>query len=463
MALKPAPRNEDERRAARESRRSPAITAGRPLPEAQAGSRCGALSKSGRTVPFKKDDLPSNCPASRPFVGDARQEVAGGLASAIGNRTANPGAAFTSINSRGGLGIREAGETALAADRGGMGQGSIRGVAFSRGGASRDDRFSLTEQQRQKILENRDKALARLRDKQKARPAVSAGRASAEEAENVLRQRKPAPPFGSAPQHTANVASTAAATKAAPAKVVVAASSWSWRPAVTTPAAVILPLSATRTAALEPLKRELQSRPGVAVHGASLVGWELEQDVDLVVGVQCAVCVRSRQEFIPLNRSSLSSSPRRQDNPPEPPPRLVGLLQTSLRRYKRVVVMVVDGLEDGRRQQGGGSGDGLSERLREAVGTLDTLHEASIVACRGWRDMADRVEALARQQKSEGLGLPQEVNKQTCVSATKREISPLRHGRKRPVWWRVSVFAWLSTSNSTIALEGIIYIYIYTL
>lgn len=176
--------------------------------------------------------------------------------------------------------------------------------------------------------------------------------------------------------------------------------------ATTTPVSpVIVPLSAPRATALEPLARELRSRPGVTVHAAPL-GGELGRDVDLVAGVQCAVCVRSRKQFLSQTFSSSSPSPSSRPSRRDEEPPLVGLLRASLQRYARVVVVVVvEGLEDGR---GAGGGGGGSEQ-REAVGKVEALRGASVVASRGWRDTADRVQAVVAREVAEGLGLAQEV------------------------------------------------------
>lgn len=175
--------------------------------------------------------------------------------------------------------------------------------------------------------------------------------------------------------------------------------------ATTTPVSpVIVPLSAPRATALEPLARELRSRPGVTVHAAPL-GGELGRDVDLVAGVQCAVCVRSRKQFLSQTFSSSSPSPPSRPSRRDEEPPLVGLLRASLQRYARVVVVVVEGLDDGRDAGGGGGG---SEQ-REAVGKVEALRGASVVASRGWRDTADRVQALVAREVAEGLGLAQEV------------------------------------------------------
>lgn len=83
----------------------------------------------------------------------------------------------------------------------------------------------------------------------------------------------------------------------------------------------------------------------------------------------------------------------------------MGLLRASLQRYARVVV-VVEGLEDAAAAAAAGG----VER-REAVGKVEALHGASVVASRGWKDAADRVQALVRREAAEGLGLAQEVSR----------------------------------------------------
>ena len=412
------------------------------------------------------------------------------------------------VGASGKIGVRMAAATVAAPGSvSGRQDGSGSGGGGGGGGAS------LTEKQRQKMLENRAKALARLKEKQQAssgkqRATVGAPTQSSQSVHNTQSMQStqgmqhtqsvqnmqsmpatqgqtqnqthrerfrmtmdidsgedsdvesgaagaarnlaqgpgrsasasvappptsslvlpPSKPSGSAP----GVAAKAAAAKAAAAKAL----------------AVTVPLSAPRAGALEQLSRELRSRAGMVVHAAPLGGGL--RDVDLVVGAQCAVCVRGRRQFLAQTHSLPSS--------PSPKWRgaggavgaaaaegsgaeavgggagagcgaaaaaaagltvvpLVALLKECLQRYARVVV-VVEGLQgslataaDG---GGGGGGDGGGvvggdEEYREAVEKVEALRGVSVMASRGWKDTADKVMALVEREKSDGVGLPREV------------------------------------------------------
>ncbi|CAM9607098.1 unnamed protein product [Ectocarpus sp. 12 AP-2014] len=94
----------------------------------------------------------------------------------------------------------------------------------------------------------------------------------------------------------------------------------------------------------------------------------------------------------------------------------------ALQRYARVVV-VVEGLgEDVGGSGGGGDGGGGT---REAVGKVEALRGASVVACQGWRDAADKVEGLVRREESDGLGLPKVVTGPSLTPAQTKFLSAL--------------------------------------
>lgn len=231
----------------------------------------------------------------------------------------------------------------------------------------------------------------------------------------------------------------------------------------TTPAAnvntAVIPLSAPRAGALEALARELRSRPGLAVHACTLDGGSgggggippLLRNVDLVAGVQCAVCVRSRRQFVSqvLGRKSASSSssssspssltgtpvgssqssanhegvplssesqqPSQKSgrgngyggtaaaSSPEKSP-FAALLRANLQRYARIAV-VVDVLDEKDHSRDGGSGGDM----REAIATVKALRGVSVFLSRGGKETADRVVALVEEEASAGLGLPCEV------------------------------------------------------
>ncbi len=555
-AARPVRRGDGEGSVAGGSRQG-AGAAARPPPGLQgAGPGAGARADCGRTAPLTTGGSSSAArpAAARPVARDGRQAFVDRRPSAANSAVANSGAAFSGsqgVPGRGAVGATAGGSVAAA----GRGQGGNSGVASSQGGASQGGGASLTEQQRQKMLENRAKALARRKEKQAAAAAAAAaagvtaagaavgtrkagvgavtgnvgervgagggnsggsgggpGAASARPPCSVHQAGPPGCPPWSQQQLQATQSSnqqrgrfrlmmdmdsggeddsdaevggasaSAAAAAAAPspagapgssafngnkeravlgrdenggagakpaanapqpkqpaacrcpprpppaahavAAATAAAPPSSSRSAATTttaPAAVIVPLSAPRATALEPLARELRSRPGVAVH-ASPLGGEPGRYVDLVVGAQCAVCVRTRKQFLSQTRSPPLPSPPPPDLRPgerQPPltpatPPLVGLLQASLQRYARVVV-VVEGLEDGQSGVGGGGGGGGEHLCREAVARVEALRGASVVASRGWRNAADRVEALVRRETSDGLGMAQEVRERADV------------------------------------------------
>lgn len=189
----------------------------------------------------------------------------------------------------------------------------------------------------------------------------------------------------------------------------------------TSTATVTVPLSAPSAGALEALARELRTRPGVAIHAHALGGDV--RDVDLVVGAQCAVCVRSRRQLLSQTHSSLSSPSRPKNvagaggknvaaSVPVPP--LVKLLKEGLQRYARIVVVIVEGLEGSVRGGGGGGRGGgrgavADDEQREAVGTVEALRGATVVSTLGWKEAADKVVSLVAQEASAGVGLPNEV------------------------------------------------------
>lgn len=198
-------------------------------------------------------------------------------------------------------------------------------------------------------------------------------------------------------------------------------------------ATVTVPLSAPRAGALEALAKELRTRPGMAIHASALGGGL--RDVDLVVGSQCAVCVRGRRQF--LSQTHVSSSPSRptgagagKDASSAAPPPLLELLQECLQRYARVVV-IVEGLE-GSLASAGGQGAVARDEQLEAVGKVEVLRGATVVSSLGWRETADKVEALVAQEASAGVGLPDEVG-----GGTREAFF---------VFVRVCLFGWLDAS-----------------
>lgn len=310
-------------------------------------------------------------------------------------------------------------------------------------------------------------------------PSVNSSRSSS--AHQSHSAPKPPPPQPSAVKSSATSTST---------KTVATPSAASRLPPTTTGTiSATVPLSAPRAIALEALARELRSRPGLTVHACPLGGGSatgstagrtggavstevsslppLLRDVDLVVGAQCAVCVRSRRQFVsqasgrrkrgqaglspcsplPPSRSSSSSSQSRSQSQsqrqhqqgvvgisaatvlfsnaggmesPDKVPPLVALLQANLSRYARVVV-IVEGLEDdqshrrsdgsgGRSDESGGSGDSQGDEAEQAaISRVKALQGVSVVASRGWRDTADKVVELVVEEERAGVGLPSEV------------------------------------------------------
>lgn len=197
---------------------------------------------------------------------------------------------------------------------------------------------------------------------------------------------------------TSHDASTAPTTsgKASPVVSPVAAS-------ITT-----IPLSAPRARALESLAAELRSREGFAVHASPLGGGS--RDVDLAVGSQCAVCVRSRRQFIAQMQSSAGAPAVAGDGFTKP--LLLTLLEAGLQRYTRVA-LIVEGEGDGKRR--GGSLGIDQEKEEEAVGKVEALRGASVVVSCGWRETADKVVALVEREASAGAGLPLEVRKNIMI------------------------------------------------
>ena len=158
-----------------------------------------------------------------------------------------------------------------------------------------------------------------------------------------------------------------------------------------------LPLSAPRASDLESLVAELRSREGFAVHAAPLGGGS--RDVDLAVGSQCAVCVRSIRQFLAQTQvTSGGGNPAFVGAGESARVRLVTLLEAGLQRYARIAV-IVEGL----------GGDQQQQQRLEAVDKVEALRGASVVASSGWRETADKVVALVEQEAASGHGLPAEV------------------------------------------------------
>lgn len=210
---------------------------------------------------------------------------------------------------------------------------------------------------------------------------------------------------------TSHVAPSAPTTsgKASPVVSPVAAS-------ITT-----IPLSAPRASALESLAAELRSRKGFAVHASPLGGGS--RDVDLAVGSQCAVCVRSRRQFIAQMQASAGASVvggrvsagggAASDGFARPP--LLTLLEAGLQRYTRVV-LVVEGVEGEGDGKGRGGSVGVDQQKEEeAVGKVEALRGASVVVSSGWRETADKVVELVEREAGAGAGLPLEVREEIMV------------------------------------------------
>lgn len=377
----------------------------------------------------------------------------------------------------------EAKETGAAC--GGVGKGGNGGSNKSIGSTS------LTDQQRKKMLENREKALARLRQRQqdtadskggvslpragaiKAKPTVPVGENVSKMANvdpansahprpslprsdpearqsSALRERfrmtldmdmesddsdvdnnasaPPALSSSSAPTVAGQraiqaqdgaISCTGVATKTVTEAQRSGCSSASLRltshdaptaPTTSGKAASIttIPLSAPRANALEFLAAELRSREGFAVHASSLGGGS--RDVDLAVGSQCAVCVRSRRQFIAQMQASAGAPVVAGDGFRKP--LLLTLLEAGLQRYTRVV-LIVESEGDGKGR--GGSLGIDQQKEEEAVVKVEALRGASVVVSSGWRETADKVVALVEQEASAGAGLPLEVRKDIMI------------------------------------------------
>lgn len=185
-----------------------------------------------------------------------------------------------------------------------------------------------------------------------------------------------------------------------------------------------LPFSAPRATALGTLAGELRSRPGFSVHASPLGGGL--RDVDVVVGAQCAVCVRTRKQLLSQTHAVSPSSPSQSTvscaspastaasttaarggadsvSAAEAPAPLLALLRACLQRYARVVV-VVEGLVEGSASMIGGG------HQRDAVGMIQALRGASVVSSSGPRETAEMVVAMVAREAKADVGLPQEVN-----------------------------------------------------
>jgi len=150
----------------------------RPPPGRQgAGPGSGARTYGARTIPLAAGGASSTAHpvAARPVARDGRQAFVDRRSSAANIAVANRGAASngsgggSDSGNRGVLGRGVVSATGVSGGGGGgaiaaagRGQGGVSGVANSQGGGQGGG-ASLTKQQRQKMLENRAKALARLK------------------------------------------------------------------------------------------------------------------------------------------------------------------------------------------------------------------------------------------------------------------------------------------------------------
>ncbi|CAN0109427.1 unnamed protein product, partial [Ectocarpus sp. 8 AP-2014] len=56
---------------------------------------------------------------------------------------------------------------------------------------------------------------------------------------------------------------------------------------------------------------------------------------------------------------------------------------------------------------------------------VEALRGASVVACQGWRDAADKVEGLVRREENDGFGLPKVVTGPSLTPAQTKFLSAL--------------------------------------